>query len=518
MPPPSAQATYNNFGTGCPPAEAECLLSCLDARNEWLGQRHQCGGGRRKGGAADELSMDYRATLCECLIALQNKLRGDGDGNHGVAKLNSSDEVEGNNLELLTLTYAISHLAEIFLLPSAASNESLYPSSFDGGFHDRSSPESRLDGPAGSLTADTVHYLRLHHSKTSSLMELPEVMDMLESDQPEYYKFPSTSSNVIPGPFEYPYWNLLLQAVMQGELSKAWTLLWHHSACRHAEEEAASGREMSEEGEGFAALHAMLLSAPLPGGRGDLYCDDAGLNDYLEEELLEQEEEDSKTKRPDVQEGADDPGDIDQLMIDAVPPNSYLLWEALPRRADRLRALRYRRDLRMCGRADDVKGVSVGSTAVLEVYQPRVALEAFKNWQETVRVTAFPAGVGSNAGGRGGGLDALFKRFPPLQQILSILLGVVPQSIADDPSLSWSEGLLVELLYSRPDIMPDDIATRAKVHMSKSGGGQSQALQELVLDIMNGSAGQVVEMMFSLCGGSSGAALLATMVSELPFL
>ena len=76
----------------------------------------------------------------------------------------------------------------------------------------------------------------------------------------------------------------------------------------------------------------------------------------------------------------------------------------------------------------------------------------------------------------------------------------------------------MELLYSRPDIMPDDIATRAKVHMSKSGGGQSQALQELVLDIMNGSAGQVVEMMFSLCGGSSGAALLATMVSELPFL
>jgi hypothetical protein len=35
------------------------------------------------------------------------------------------------------------------------------------------------------------------------------------------------------------------------------------------------------------------------------------------------------------------------------------------------------------------------------------------------------------------------------------------------------------------------------------------------LSIMNGSAGQVVETMFSLCGGSSGAALPATMTSLL---
>lgn len=50
--------------------------------------------------------------------------------------------------------------------------------------------------------------------------------------------------------------------------------------------------------------------------------------------------------------------------------------------------------------------------------------------------------------------------------------------------------------------------------MSKGGAGNQQ-LQEIVLGIMNGSAGQVVETMFSLCGGSSGAALPGTMTSLL---
>ena len=52
--------------------------------------------------------------------------------------------------------------------------------------------------------------------------------------------------------------------------------------------------------------------------------------------------------------------------------------------------------------------------------------------------------------------------------------------------------------------------------MSAEGGGNgSSTLQGIVLSLMNGSAGQVVETMFSLCGGSSGAALLATMTSLL---
>ena len=43
-------------------------------------------------------------------------------------------------------------------------------------------------------------------------------------------------------------------------------------------------------------------------------------------------------------------------------------------------------------------------------------------------------------------------------------------------------------------------------------GDELDIKQDAVLSIMNGSAGQVVETMISLCGGSSGAALPATMI------
>ena len=72
--------------------------------------------------------------------------------------------------------------------------------------------------------------------------------------------------------------------------------------------------------------------------------------------------------------------------------------------------------------------------------------------------------------------------------------------------------LLMELLYARPEILPDEIAIRAGVAMTRVSGSKTP-LQEVILSIMEGSGGQVVETMFSLCGGSSGAALPATMVS-----
>jgi hypothetical protein len=200
-----------------------------------------------------------------------------------------------------------------------------------------------------------------------------------------------------------------------------------------------------------------------------------------------------------------------------VPRNGYLLWEDRPRHADRLRKLRYLRDLRKCGLPSDE---SDHSPSVLpEVYQPNSALSIFHTWQEVIKREAFPSssgGFGLGGGhGHGGALDALFRRFPPLQQILSVLVGKVPPNIANDPSLTWSESLLMELLYSRPDISPEDIAARANAIMSRKGDGSKHALDEIILSIMSGSAGQVVETMFSLCGGSSGAALPATVTSLL---
>lgn len=507
-------------GTGIGAEETECLLRQLDARDDWIEEQAQSRnkkGGKSKSSLITKLSMDYRAAMCECLMQLQQKQRDMSD--------DDNDNNNSDNLELLTLTFAISHLAEIFLLPSLSSVSS--SSSFRGGFSNKSSANtnnSRLDdGPSGSLTADTIRYLRLHHSKSHALLDSPEVGELLSSDQPEYYK---SNINIIPGPFEFPYWNLVLQLVKNGQLDNAWTVLTHHSACRHAEDAAMTGRPLTPEGEGFAVLRAILLSAPLPGGRGDGYCvDDAGLDDFLEEDILEREEMEARLNNgfnnnndeDDEEENVPPPENINEQYVDGVHRNGYLLWEDRPRHADRLRKLRYLRDLRKCGQPSDD---SDHSPSVLpEVYQPNSALSIFQTWQEVIKREAFPSssggfGLGVN-GGHGGALGALFRRFPPLQQILSVLVGKVPPIIANDPSLTWSESLLMELLYSRPDISPEDIAVRANAIMSRKGGGSKHPLDEIILSIMSGSAGQVVETMFSLCGGSSGAALPATVTSLL---
>lgn len=287
-------------GTGCPAEETECLIRCLDSRDAWLtARKQQQSPSSLSSLALIVLSMEYRVAMCKCLMQLQEKATRRLDaadtttaGGNDAARETVSVE-EGNNMELLTVTFAISHLAEVFLLPSLATSEMItmpstrYASNVQGDFINASTAgSSRLDGPAGSLTADTVRYLRKHHSKAVAFYtDMPHVQAMLESDQPEYYRFSaSTPKDIIPGPFELPYWNLVLQFVIEGNLSKAWTLLSQHSACRHVELDESYNfrnyeRDISPDRQAFEILQSILLSAPLPGGRGDMYCDDTGLDD-----------------------------------------------------------------------------------------------------------------------------------------------------------------------------------------------------------------------------------------------
>lgn len=67
--------------------------------------------------------------------------------------------------------------------------------------------------------------------------------------------------------------------------------------------------------------------------------------------------------------------------MDGVSSNAYLLWKALPRRADRIRMLHYRQNLRLRGGAADMEGScdTVGSPTVPEHYHPRVALNMFRD-------------------------------------------------------------------------------------------------------------------------------------------
>jgi len=64
-------------------------------------------------------------------------------------------------------------------------------------------------------TADTIRYLRLHHTGeiSSATLESPKVVEMLENDQPECYNSNNNSNNdngIAPGPYEHSYWNLLM--------------------------------------------------------------------------------------------------------------------------------------------------------------------------------------------------------------------------------------------------------------------------------------------------------------------
>ena len=435
-------------GTGCGPQETECLLRCIDAHRRSSSSR------RTSPALAATMSMDYRAAVRDCIASVER--RREGEEMDGMNDDTNDDGGRKDDLVSLRLTHAVIHLAEIFLLPS---------SEFRG-------TTRRLDGPPGSLTADVVRYLRLHHadnygdmlySSSTTYFDAPWVQSMLKDDQPEYYKM--TQSDDIPslavGPYEYPYWNLLLHMVVRGELSIAWTLLSHHSAVKMMSdgEEGGGLHEISPEAEGFGALRAILLSAPIPGGRGEMNDDDV---------------------------------DVEAPLIDGVPPGADLLWESNPRRL----------------RTVDYSTTASQSILFPEFYQPQAAMNAFTNWQDNIRIVAFPSG--------GGVMSALFRRFPALQQLVSILVGMVPSSIV--AAREWSDILLMELLYSRPNIMPEDIAARAKVAMSSIGvGGRGNAniLEEIVLSIMNGNAGKVVEAMFTMCGGSSGAALPATLTSLL---
>ena len=114
------------------------------------------------------------------------------------------------------------------------------------------------------------------------------------------------------GPYEHPYWNLLLRAVVRGELYAAWTLLSHHSAVG----EEGGLHEISPDAEGFAALHAILLSAPIPGGRGE-------------------ENDDNYSRQID--------GEVDYVndvsIVNGITPGANLLWESNPRGAHRLQQL-----------------------------------------------------------------------------------------------------------------------------------------------------------------------------------
>jgi len=234
-------------GVGANPHEVSCLMKLVDCQSDFAATTPP------KKGALLRLSQEYRRALRDCLSGWTN----------------ASTDQDKVAIELLKLTYAVTHLSEIFLL---LQNQHL----------------------PGGLTAHMVRYLRLHHM--DDVVASAPVETLLQSSRPDQVEGGTL------------YWSTLQSLVLRGDLEDAWAMLSRHSACQRCV--MASAHEVlddyhasirQQDRDGFIMLQAILLSAPLPGGRNDL--GDDGLENY--------DDQQDKT-----------------LLLDGVQRTDYQLWDA----------------------------------------------------------------------------------------------------------------------------------------------------------------------------------------------
>ena len=419
--------TLSHDGAGCNPYETSALMKIVDARDAYL---QSTAANSSDSDAMSSVSRAYRNALWECVHDWENEL---GERTTTTMNHNDDDEEvvsarEQENLDLLKITFAVTHLSETFLLlPNMA-----------GGYYEN--PSSL----PGAVTAETVRYLRLHHmADPTSFCDEAVLQDLENSIQPDQLDDGE------------PYWRLVQSFLVRGCLEDAWALLSRHSLHRQAQAsllvpgmDEYQAATLAQDYQGFRALEALLLSAPLPGGRTDEY--DA---DFL---VSEQQDNDEKT------EG----------LLEGIPPLAFRLWEPNP----------------------GSRGVGDFPGSFLS----NAALQVYRSWQQAVK------GLSE--------VQALKRRIPPLQNVLAILTGDFSGVVFE----SWAEELCAELLYKTPNLRLSDMHIRVSRIMEKyddsADKGEAIFFNEVVLSVMRGNAGRVVEVLHNL-GGGSGAALPAVMVS-----
>jgi hypothetical protein len=325
----------------------------------------------------------------------------------------TDNPMEFASLELFKIMYAITHLTETHILRTPT-------------------------------MADTVSYLRHHHMETLSIQEFLE-----STSHPEEHE---------------EYWTLLRKLLIRGCLSDAWSVLTYHSACQRAatiehplSSSLSSAREMAllstysntndhaysreRYRQGFVALREILESAPIPGGRTDLY-------DVEQNDNEKNNNEDSNNLSVNRYQN--------DLFINGLHPKDYQLWNT----------------------------------------NPSKALTSWRTWQSQVKSFNSISGVGS----------FLLSREPRLIPLLQMMQG----DLSSIPFEDWSEALCAELLYIRPNLRPEDLPVRMSRSMQRMGQTDSCSL---ILAILEGDYGAIVESLYTKLGGGSGAALPATMVS-----
>uniref|UniRef100_A0A7R9ZU78 Nuclear pore complex protein Nup85 n=1 Tax=Pseudo-nitzschia arenysensis TaxID=697910 RepID=A0A7R9ZU78_9STRA len=438
-------------GIGCNTFESSAIMNLIDARDAYLDERKTSSNHHQ---ALRQLSRGYRKALANCLHDWTNDIEQRDE----ISEEKTKSEKKGNelvDLDLLRATYAITHLSEIFLMsPSGPQDHNGIIENMGYGY------ENGAWNLPGAVTADTVRYLRKHHfGDIYNLFDSSVVDEMYELWQPDQQD----------GDNGNQYWEMVEAYVMWGCLEDAWDLLSHHSIVRRYmelnQELGTDGSPfndyqtaaLAEDGEGFRALMSILLSAPLPGSRNNAFDD--GFDT-------------SENKNGD----SFDPSETKEELIDGIPSSAYRLWEP-----------------------NSAIGNSNNSSRGYYVnFEPNSAHQVHAHWKQAI--DSLPA------------LKRLRQRIPQLDKILALLTG----NFRDIEFNSWQEEMCAELLYKIPNIKLMNINVRAAALVQKHANDteEKHSIDEMMLNIMRGNAGEVLKALHGF-GGGSGAALPAVMTSLL---
>lgn len=215
-------------------------------------------------------SRKVRHAVHDCLCAWMEELEDPDNEEKEKTELEKKEEEHSmENLEMLKVAYSAMHLSDVILplLPAVDS---------------WASGDDDLFGISGAASADFIRYLRSHHMDSAECLD-DNIPEMLQSKQPDQYGGGTL------------YWQYIETLVIRGQLEEAWSVLERHSQYQSAVAflESASSRDKNPEivrtmktvQEEFLILREVLLRAPLPGGRTDLYDNDIDVPDVEDEEM-----------------------------------------------------------------------------------------------------------------------------------------------------------------------------------------------------------------------------------------
>ncbi|GKY95569.1 hypothetical protein MPSEU_000518300 [Mayamaea pseudoterrestris] len=253
------------------------------------------------------------------------------------------------------------------------------------------------------------------------------------------------------------YWELVEGFIISGSLTQAWDLLQRHSLYQlglhmQSKQEARGADENMNSEEYFLAKRAMEMVHAME-----------TIQEIMSRAPLpggRNSETDDSVTLGYPEEVLDD---MDVYADDfAVQPSDYNKWE--------------------------LRASSLNMSAMYGL-QHQTVMDKYRTWQDFVKETrrTLPPG-----------------RLPELTRILSLLSG----DFSEYTFTHWSEALLADLLYRKPDMRPRDLVKRARKFIRLHSPELKPNL-EPIMSIMEGNAAKAIYLLQTY-GGRSGAALPAT--------